>query len=182
MKKQNPNHTGEEEYNYFPAVVFPMQQMEILSYNRIVYSTPDNFLSVLKDKFELTQTTNPEPNSKGDICVYLVGSWYSLSLPESNKSDVASSLDVARLQEHLLEPLLGISDQRTDKNLFFVGGIRGTNELEKLVNSGKADMAISMYPTNIRELVDVSDAGLLMPPKSTWFEPKLRSGFLIHTF
>lgn len=182
MKKQNPNHTGEEEYNYFPAVVFPMQQMEILSYNRIVYSTPDNFLSVLKDKFELTQTTNPEPNSKGDICVYLDGSWYSLSLPESNKSDVASSLDVARLQEHLLEPLLGISDQRTDKNLFFVGGIRGTNELEKLVNSGKADMAISMYPTNIRELVDVSDAGLLMPPKSTWFEPKLRSGFLIHTF
>ncbi|MBO6572872.1 MAG: DUF1015 domain-containing protein [Balneola sp.] len=182
MKKQNPNHTGEEEYNYFPAVVFPMQQMEILSYNRIVYSTPDNFLSVLKDKFELRQTTNPEPNSKGDICVYLDESWYSLSLPESNKSDVASSLDVARLQEHLLEPLLGISDQRTDKNLFFVGGIRGTNELEKLVNSGKADMAISMYPTNIRELVDVSDAGLLMPPKSTWFEPKLRSGFLIHTF
>lgn len=182
MKKQNPNHTGEEEYNYFPAVVFPMQQMEILSYNRIVYSTPDNFLSVLKDKFELTQTTNPEPENKGDICVYLDGSWYSLSLPESNKSDVASSLDVSRLQEHLLEPLLGISDQRTDKNLFFVGGIRGTNELEKLVNSGKADMAISMYPTNIRELVDVSDAGLLMPPKSTWFEPKLRSGFLIHTF
>lgn len=182
MKESNPNHTGEEEYNYFPAVVFPMQQMEILSYNRIVYSTPDNFLSTLKDKFELTQTTNPEPENKGDICVYLDGAWYSLSLPESNKSDVASSLDVARLQEHLLEPLLGISDQRTDKNLFFVGGIRGTNELEKLVNSGKADMAISMYPTNIRELVDVSDAGLLMPPKSTWFEPKLRSGFLIHTF
>ncbi len=182
MKKQNPNHTGEEEYNYFPAVVFPMQQMEILSYNRIVYSTPDNFLATLKDKFELTQTSNPEPENKGDICVYLDGSWYSLSLPESNKSDVASSLDVARLQEHLLEPLLDISDQRTDKNLFFVGGIRGTNELEKLVNSGKADMAISMYPTNIRELVDVSDAGLLMPPKSTWFEPKLRSGFLIHTF
>lgn len=182
MKKQNPNHTGEEEYNFFPAVVFPMQQMEILSYNRIVYSTPDNFLNSLKDHFELTQTSNPEPENKGDICVYLDGSWYSLSLPESNKSDVASSLDVARLQEHLLEPLLGISDQRTDKNLFFVGGIRGTNELEKLVNSGKADMAISMYPTNIQELVDVSDAGLLMPPKSTWFEPKLRSGFLIHTF
>jgi uncharacterized protein (DUF1015 family) len=182
MKKKNPDHTGEEEYNYFPAVVFPMQQMEILSYNRIVYSTPDNFLSLLKEKFELKETTNPVPDHKGDICVYLDGVWYSFSLPESDKSDVASSLDVARLQEHLLEPLLGISDQRTDKNLFFVGGIRGTKELEKLVNSGKADMAISMYPTNIRELVDVSDAGLLMPPKSTWFEPKLRSGFLIHTF
>jgi uncharacterized protein (DUF1015 family) len=182
MKKENPDHTGEEEYNFFPAVVFPMQQMEILSYNRIVYSTPDNFLSLLKEKFELKETTNPVPDHKGDICVYLDGVWYSFSLPESDKSDVASSLDVARLQEHLLEPLLDISDQRTDKNLFFVGGIRGTKELEKLVNSGKADMAISMYPTNIRELVDVSDAGLLMPPKSTWFEPKLRSGFLIHTF
>lgn len=91
-------------------------------------------------------------------------------------------MDVARLQEHLLEPLLGITNQRTDKNLFFVGGIRGTGELEHLVDSGEADMAISMYPTNIQELVDVSDAGLLMPPKSTWFEPKLRSGFLVHTF
>ncbi len=182
MKENNPNHTGEEEYNYFPAVVFPMQQMEILSYNRIVYSLPDNFLTSLNDAFDLTETSNPEPQQKGDICIYLDGKWYLLSLPESNKADVASTLDVARLQEHLLEPLLGISDQRTDKNLFFVGGIRGTNELEKLVDSGKADMAISMYPTNIQELVDVSDAGLLMPPKSTWFEPKLRSGFLVHTF
>lgn len=182
MKEQNPDHTGNEDYNYFPAVVFPMQQMEILSYNRIVYTLPDAFLSSLKDKFDLKKTENPEPQQKGDVCIYLEGSWFSLSLPESSKKDVASSLDVARLQEHLLEPLLGISDQRTDKNLFFVGGIRGTQELEKLVDSGKAEMAISMYPTNIQELVDVSDAGLLMPPKSTWFEPKIRSGFLVHTF
>jgi len=182
MKEENSEHTGEEEYNFFPAVVFPMQQMEILSYNRIVYSLPNNFLDTLKGKFDLTETSNPEPEQKGDVCIYLNKKWYSLSLPESNKSDIASSLDVARLQEHLLDPLLDISDQRTDKNLFFVGGIRGTEELEKLVDSGKADMAISMYPTNIQELVDVSDAGLLMPPKSTWFEPKLRSGFLVHTF
>ena len=182
MKNQNPEHTGNEEYNFFPAVVFPMQQMDILSYNRIVYSLPDNFPEELNKKFQLTKTQNPEPETKGDICIYIDKNWYSLTLPESQKSDVASSLDVARLQEHILEPLLGIKDQRTDKNLFFVGGIRGTNELEKLVDSGKADMAISMYPTNIQELVDVSDAGLLMPPKSTWFEPKLRSGFLVHTF
>jgi len=182
MKEENPDHTGNEEYNYFPAVVFPMQQMEILSYNRIVYSLPDNFLSSLNDTFDIEETQNPEPQQKGDICIYIDGIWYSFSLPVSHKPDIASSLDVARLQEHLLEPLLGISDQRTDKNLFFVGGIRGTQELEKLVDSGKADMAISMYPTNIQELVDVSDAGLLMPPKSTWFEPKLRSGFLVHTF
>jgi len=182
MRNENAEHTGNEEYNFFPAVVFPMQQMEILSYNRIVYSLPDDFLNTLKDTFDLTETENPVPQKNGDICIYIDAKWYTFSLPKSNKADVASSLDVARLQEHLLEPLLSISDQRTDKNLFFVGGIRGTQELEKLVNSGKADMAISMYPTNIQELVDVSDAGLLMPPKSTWFEPKLRSGFLVHTF
>jgi uncharacterized protein (DUF1015 family) len=159
-----------------------MQQMDILSYNRIVYSLPEGFLKSLKNKFDLRETNNPDPESKGDICIYIEGKWFTLTLPESNKTDVASTLDVARLQEHLLEPLLGISDQRTDKNLFFVGGIRGTEELEKLVNSKEAEMAISMYPTNIQELVDVSDAGLLMPPKSTWFEPKIRSGFLVHTF
>lgn len=182
MKNNNPDHTGNEEYNYFPAVVFPKQQMDILSYNRIVYTLPDGFFNQLNEKFELTKTQNPEPEVKGTICIYIDKNWYSLSLPESKKTDVASGLDVARLQEHLLEPLLGITNQRTDKNLFFVGGIRGTGELEHLVDSGEADMAISMYPTNIQELVDVSDAGLLMPPKSTWFEPKLRSGFLVHTF
>ncbi len=182
MKNQNPDHTGREEYNFFPAVVFPMQQMEILSYNRIVYNLPDDFFSKLETKFNLAKTDNPEPQTKGNICLYIKGEWYSLTLPDSSKSDVASTLDVARLQEHILEPFLGITNQRTDKNLFFVGGIRGTEELEKLVNSGKAELAISIYPTNIQELVDVSDAGLLMPPKSTWFEPKLRSGFLVHTF
>lgn len=182
MAQQNPKHSGDEAYNYFPAVVIPMQQMEILSYNRIVYSIPPSFKEKLGESFELTPTDNAEPTKKGEICVYLEDSWYQIQLPESTKTDVASTLDVARLQEFLLEPLLGISDQRTDKNLFFVGGIRGTEELEMLVQSGKADMAISMYPTNIQELIDVSDAGLLMPPKSTWFEPKLRSGFLVHTF
>ncbi|MFY0684254.1 MAG: DUF1015 domain-containing protein [Balneola sp.] len=182
MKEENPHHTGLEEYNFFPAVIFPMQQMDILSYNRIVYSIPDNFIEVLRENFTVTDNANAIPQQKGDVSFYLDNNWYSITLPDSSKEDIASSLDVALLQEHLLEPLLGISNQRTDKNLSFVGGIRGVKELERLVDDGQADMAISMYPTNIKELMDVSDAGLLMPPKSTWFEPKLRSGFLVHTF
>lgn len=182
MRKENNEHSGNEEYNFFPAVIFPMQQMDILSYNRIIYSVPDNFIELLREKFRLIDNANTVPQKKGDISLYLDNHWYSISLPKSSKNDLASSLDVALLQEYILEPLLGISDQRTDRNLSFVGGIRGTKELEQLVDNGKADMAISMYPTNIQELMDVSDAGLLMPPKSTWFEPKLRSGFLVHTF
>lgn len=182
LKSQNPEHTGDEEYNYFPAVIFPVQQMQILAYNRIIHTLPDDFLELLQTKFDLAKTDHPIPASKSDVCIYLRNQWYSFSLPESKRPDIASSLDVARLQEHLLEPLLGITNQRTDTNLSFVGGIRGIKSLEQLVNSGKAEMAISMYPTNISELVAVSDAGLLMPPKSTWCEPKLRSGFLVHTF
>ncbi len=182
MKSSNPDHTGNEEYNYFPAVLFPFQQMNILPYNRVVYSVPDDFLSGLTQNFDVENTLNPVPGKKGTICMYYSGDWYSLELPESNKNDASASLDVARLSEFILEPYLDITDQRTDKNISFVGGIRGTQELEKLVDSGKADLAISMVATSAEELKAVSDAGLLMPPKSTWFEPKLRSGFLVHTF
>lgn len=181
-ESQNPNHTGNEAYNFFPAVIFPMQQMEILAYNRIIFSIPENFLSKIEEKFSIKKTRNSIPSKKGTVCIYIKDQWYSVSLPESSKNDIASSLDVARLQEFILEPHLGIVNQRTDTNISFVGGLKGTKVLEELVESGKADIAISMYPTNITELVDVSDAGLLMPPKSTWFEPKLRSGFLVHTF
>lgn len=179
--RKNDSNT-DEEYNFFPAVLFPMDQMDILAYNRIVYKLHEGFLEKLSARLKLNETTNPIPEKKGDIWLYLDGKWYSATLPESQNNEVSAQLDVARLQEFILEPLLGITDQRTDKNLNFVGGIRGTNELESLVDSGKAELGISMYPTNIQELVDVSNAGLLMPPKSTWFEPKLRSGFLIHTF
>ncbi|MTI87638.1 MAG: DUF1015 domain-containing protein [Balneolaceae bacterium] len=182
MEAQNSGHTGNEEYNFFPAVLFPMDQMEILAYNRIVYSIPNGFLNTLKQQFDLDEGASAVPHKKGTISLYTNGSWYGLTLPESNNDDVASSLDVARLQEHILEPLLGIKDQRTDSNIDFVGGIKGTAELESLVDKGETQLAISLYPTSIEELLDVSDAGLLMPPKSTWFEPKLRSGLLIHTF
>lgn len=183
MEKVNTaTHTGDEEYNFFPAVLFPMDEMEILAYNRIIYSTPDIFLEKLQQKFELTQDADPEPDHKGAISLYVDGTWYGMELPEVADANSVEKLDVHRLQEFILDPMLNITDQRRDENISFVGGIRGTEELEKLVDSGEVDLAISMYPTDIRELVEVSDEGLLMPPKSTWFEPKLRSGLLIHTF
>ncbi len=116
------------------------------------------------------------------ISIYINDNWFGLSLKEPAKNDPASKLDIALLQDQILEPMLDIKDQRTDPNIDFVGGIRGTDELERLVDNGEAAVGISMYPTSIKELLEVSDAGLLMPPKSTWFEPKLRSGLLVHTF
>lgn len=178
--------TGAAEYAYFPAVLFPMGQMHILPYNRIVYHLPmgkDGFLRALRASCTVEDNVaDPTPNLPGEICLYLGEHWHRLALPETQRSNIADTLDVARLGEYILEPILGIHDARTDANINFVGGIRGTEELEKWVDSGEADLAISMYPTRIEELVAVSDAGLLMPPKSTWFEPKLRSGLLVHLF
>jgi len=175
--------TGESaEAQFFPAVLFPMNEMAILAYNRIVYSLPDGFMDRLSELYNVQPTNNPVPQEAGTICLYNSGKWYSMSLPKTQRSSVADTLDVARLSEYILEPLLDITDVRTDKNIYFVGGIRGTAELERLVDSGKVELAVSMYPTQIEELLAVSDAGLLMPPKSTWFEPKLRSGLLVHLF
>ncbi len=170
------------EVNYFPAVLFPMDEVQILAYNRIVFSVPETFLEDLNSVINLAETSEPEPKNPGEVCIYSNSKWYKFELPESKFDDIESQLDVARLQEHILDPLLGITDQRTNKNVSFVGGVHGIEELERYVDSGQAELAISMYPTSINELVSVSDAGQLMPPKSTWFEPKLRSGLLIHTF
>ena len=182
LKKANPDHTGDEEYNYFPAVLFPMDEMNILAYNRIVYSVPDDFMEQLESEFDLTQKPDPQPDAKGRISLYYDGSWYGIKLPEVPGANSVEELDVHRLQRFILEPILDISDQRRDENIAFVGGIRGTGALEQMVDFGEADLAVSMYPTAIDELIEVSDEGLLMPPKSTWFEPKLRSGLLVHTF
>ena len=181
---------GEEgagaEHAFFPAVLFPMGQMQILAYNRIVrrlHVPASELLSVLADRFELRRGSGEAvPQRKGDVCLYAEGAWHTLTLPPTARDGAVDRLDVARLAEHVLEPILGIHDPRTDKNIDFVGGIRGTDALERLVDEGRAELAISMYPTSVEELVDVSDAGLLMPPKSTWFEPKLRSGLLVHLF
>ncbi len=181
-RKNNADHTGDEEYNFFPAVIFPMSNMNILAYNRAIHSIPNGFLDILKEKFKLTAGADPKPSKKGTISLYIDSKWYGMDLPLAQNPNSVEKLDVYRLQEYLLSPLLDITDPRRNDNISFVGGIRGTNELEKLVDSGEVDLTISMYPTSIEELVEVSDEGLLMPPKSTWFEPKLRSGLLVHTF
>ncbi|HMB97513.1 MAG TPA: DUF1015 family protein [Balneolaceae bacterium] len=173
---------GEAEFEYFPVVIFPMSQMKILPYNRVIKSVSEKKFNEIEKKFNLTQTDQKSPAKKGYISIYYSGKWWSMALPEASSQSISSSLDVARLQDGFLSPEFGIENPRTDKNISFVGGIRGTKELEKLVDAGKYDLAISMYPTDIQELLDVSDAGELMPPKSTWFEPKIKSGLIVHTF
>ncbi len=179
---KNEIHKDNQEYQFFPAVLFPMSMMKILAYNRVVKGVETDFLAALEMNCTKADYTASTPQHAGDFSVYVDGKWTTFQLPKTLGTAVADRLDVSRLSEFVLQPLLGIHDQRTDKRIQFVGGIRGTQELEKLVNTGKADVAFSMFPTSIQELMDVSDAGELMPPKSTWFEPKLRSGLLIHTF
>lgn len=174
------------EYAFFPAVLFPMSQMHIMAYNRVLFELPESpgdFLDTLDDRFDLERDVDDSvPETKGFVCLYLDGVWHRMALPPSNGVRVVDQLDIARLSEYVLEPYLDITDPRRDPTIDFVGGIRGTDELEHRVEDGEARMAVSMYPTSIEELVAVSDEGSLMPPKSTWFEPKLRSGLLVHDF
>ena len=186
LQAKNPRHTGEEPYNFFLAVVFPAGQVRILPYNRVVKDlggrAPEEFLAALKEKFSVAENAPASPARKGEASLYLAGRWYGVSLASggSPARGAIGSLDAALLQEKLLEPLLGIRDIRTDKRIEFVGGIRGTAELERLVDSGKFAVAFSLFPVSLDELMAVSDANEIMPPKSTWFEPKLRDGLLIH--
>lgn len=182
LRERNPSHTGEEEYNFFPAVIFPMDQMEILPYNRLIHRVPDTFWEQLQKQFDVEKRGKPSPERKGRVSLYRGEEWWSLELPLDEEPDSVEKLDVYRLQKHILEPMLGITDPRRDSNISFVGGIRGTGELEQQVDSGEAQLAVSMYPTAVEELVKVAEEGKLMPPKSTWFEPKLRSGLLVHRF
>jgi len=186
LKAQSFAHTGDEEYNFFLTVIFPDDQLQILPYNRVVKDlngkTPADFLAEVKRVFEITEDGKPEPDQPKNWSMYLDGRWYGLRL----RSDAApaeglvNSLDVSVLQDRLLDPILGIKDVRTDKRIDFVGGLRGTKELERLVKEGKAAVAFSLHATTVADLLRVSDAGEIMPPKSTWFEPKLRDGLLIH--
>jgi uncharacterized protein (DUF1015 family) len=177
---------GPREFEFFPAVLFPMSNMNIMAYNRVVFELPEppaEFLDTLADQFDIERDVDdPVPDMKGVVCLYIDGAWHRMSLPPSRGVRVVDQLDVARLSEYILEPHLNITDPRRDPNIDFVGGIRGTRELEGRVDDGEAKMAVSMYPTSIEELVAVADEGSLMPPKSTWFEPKLRSGLLVHDF
>ena len=185
-RKENPGYDGTEEFNYFLSVLFPDDQLMIMDYNRTVKDlnglSEDEFIEKIKDNFEVTTLSEAKyPDKKGKVSMYLSGKWYMLSAKKEllEINDPVLSLDVSLLQNYLLEPVLGIKDPRTDERIDFIGGIRGLKELEKRADS---DMKVSfaMYPTSISELFDVADAGLLMPPKSTWFEPKLRSGLFIH--
>lgn len=185
-REANPSWTGNEEFNYFLSVLFPDDQLMIMPYNRVVQDlnglTREEFLKKTERYFVVTERGRKafSPEQKGQVGMYLEGSWYQLDArPEICTDDPVKGLDVSILQDRILGPFLGIGDPRTDSRIRFVGGIRGLSELERLVDSGAA-VAFSMYPTSIRELFEVADAGLLMPPKSTWFEPKLRSGLFIH--
>ena len=184
VAREMPDEPGAQD---FLAVLFPMEDMEIQAYNRVVKKLPAGtakFLEQLRHRFDVDEALEAEPDEPGLVGVYLsdeIG-WLSLVLPDTERDGVADTLDVARLMEFVLDPMLGIRDPRTDANIAFVGGIRGTEELERLVDAGEAAVAFAMFPTAPEDLLDVSDAGELMPPKSTWFEPKLRSGLLIHRF
>lgn len=185
-QKDNTNHTGNEEYNYFLAVIFPKNQMKIMAYNRVVKdlngNSLDEFIDKVHDRFDVTENTVPSPGSMLEYSMYLDGKWYGLKPRAGSfpKSDPVKSLDASILQENLLNPILGINDPRTSERIKFVGGIRGTEELEKLVDSGEYEVAFSLYPTSIDQLIEVAESGNVMPPKSTWFEPKLRSGMVVH--
>ena len=189
MKKDaNPDHKGNEEYNFFLAVLFPHKQLKILDYNRIVKDlnglSDKEFFTKVKEKFDVAEEgdISYSPSTSKMFGLYINKKWYSLKAKEGtfDGSDPVKSLDVAILQDNLLEPVLGIEDPRSDERIDFIGGIRGLRELENKVNSGEWKCAFSMYPTLMEQLLDVADADKTMPPKSTWFEPKLRSGLFVH--
>ncbi len=186
-RQANRNHTGNEEYNWFPAVLFPDDQLQILAYNRIVRDlnglSVESFLERLADVGHVEDAPSAVPESAGRFCFYVGGRWHRLTIPPEtiDTSDAVASLDVSLLEERVLRPILGIEDVTTCDRIDFVGGIRSTGELERLVDSGDWACAVSMYPTSMEQLMKVADASRIMPPKSTWFEPKLRSGLFVHS-
>lgn len=185
-RESNPHHNGSEDYNWFLSVLFPGDELKILPYNRAVKDlnclSREDFLARVGELFKVEPTTDKEPGRSGSCCMYLKGQWYRLSWDVDMSASPIDQLDVSVLQDKLLKPLLAIDDPRTSKRIDFIGGIRGTAELEKLVDSRQFTVAFSMHATTVDQLMAISDADQIMPPKSTWFEPKLRSGLFIHTF
>lgn len=184
LRAKSATHTGDEPFEYFMAVVFPHDQLRIMDYNRVVKDlnglTPAEFIEKVKGDFDVAPAYDPKPERPATFGMYLEGRWHRLAAKPGTypEDDPVKGLDVSILQDNLLAPILGIADPRTDKRIDFVGGIRGTQELEKRVNAGWA-VAFSLYPTSLNQLMAVADAGQVMPPKSTWFEPKLRSGLTV---
>ncbi len=184
----NPNHTGDEEYNYFLAVIFPESQLRIIDYNRVVRDlnglTPDEFLEKLSENFDVVDMGSDiyKPNALHNFGMYLNGKWYSLTARPGtyNDSDPIGVLDVTVLSNLVFDKILNLGDLRTSRRIDFVGGIRGLGELQKRVDSGEMAAAFALYPVTMRQIIDIADTGNIMPPKTTWFEPKLRSGLVIH--
>ena len=189
LREKNPNHTGKEEYNYFLAVHFPDNQLSIMDYNRVVKDlnglTSKEFIEKIKKSFDVEEkgTEIFKPTALHQFGLYIDHKWYKLKAKAGtyNDSDPIGVLDVTILSEQILDPILNIKDLRTDKRIEFVGGLRGLGELEKRVNSGNMKVAFSMYPVSMKQLIEIADADLIMPPKVTWFEPKLRSGLVLHS-
>ncbi len=188
IRERNAGHGTDEDYNFVVAGVFPAEDLKILSYNRVVKDlnglTKEDFFSRLNENFIVAETKEKVPQSHGDICMYMDGQWYKLrsNMAYIREPDPIESLDVSILQDYLLSPVLGIADPTTDTRIGFVGGARGTDELERSVNEGSAQVAFSLYPTTMDDMLIISDMNGIMPPKSTWFEPKLKDGLLVHKF
>ena len=187
-RRERPGYTGEEEFNFFLSVLFPDDQLMIMDYNRVVKDlndlTKEEFIGKIRESFqieELQTGADGRPDKKGTFGMYLDGSWYRLTAKENILSkDPVKGLDVSVLQDYLLEPVLGITDPKTDKRIDFVGGIRGLGELKRRVDNGEMKVAFALYPVSMEQLINIADTGNIMPPKTTWFEPKLRSGMVIH--
>ncbi len=186
LRSANDQHTGREEYNSFLSALFPASQMKIRAYNRVVTNlnghSPDEVLKLAAERFEVGESASPVPREPRRFCIYLDGKWYELVAKQQivDESDPVKSLDCSILHEHFMAPILGITDIRTDPRIKFVGGIRGTDALAEAVDKAGTGVAFSMYATSIEQLMAIADAGQIMPPKSTWFEPKLRSGLVVH--
>jgi len=188
-RSQNPNHTGEEEYNYFMAVCFPESQLKIIDYNRVVKDLnglyPSQIIGMLGEDFDVMCQGEEiyTPSELHEFSMYMEGKWYSLKARPGryNNNDPIGVLDVTILSKLVLDKILGIKDLRTDKRIDFVGGIRGLGELKRRVDSGEMKIAFALYPVSMKQLMDIADSGNIMPPKTTWFEPKLRSGLAIHS-
>jgi len=184
--KTDPDFNEEKEYNFFESVIFPGSQLKIMDYNRVVFDlnnlNEEDFLNKVKENFEIISENSSKPTKEKEFGMYVNGKWRIIKAKKGTypENDPVESLDVAVLQKNLLTPILAIGDPRTDNRIDFVGGIRGTEELEKRVNSGECAVAFSMFPTSVEQLMSVADSGNVMPPKSTWFEPKLRSGLITH--
>jgi uncharacterized protein (DUF1015 family) len=183
----NTSHNGEEEYNFFLTVIFPDIEMNVMPYNRVVKDLNGHniaeFMVAISRRFEISPVRQPlQPRNRHQFGMFLSGKWYELLPKEGSfdEADAVAALDVSILQDNLLSPVLGVRNPRNDQRIHFVGGIRGLEELERLVNSGEYEVAFSLYPTSVGELIELADAGKIMPPKSTWFEPKLRSGLFVH--